>query len=77
MEFLMKNIIVPFLIFFGVTMALVEAQANQLYILDGDKLKPVTKVEALIHLAQGQAQPVLKCTEQVLSEKATIKSKGK
>lgn len=73
----MKNIIVPFLIFFGVTMALVKAQANQLYILDGDKLKPVTKVEALIHLAQGQVQPVLKCTEQVLSEKATIKSKGK
>lgn len=72
----MKNIILPFLIFFCVSMAIVKAQANQLYILDGDRLKPVTKVEALIHLAQQQPAPVLKCTEQVLSEKATIKSKS-
>lgn len=71
----MKNIILPFLVFFCVSMALVKAQANQLYILEGDRLKPVTKVQALIHLAQGQVEPVLKCTEQVLSDKATITTK--
>lgn len=74
----MKSVVIPFLLFFALAMAISKAQAAQspqLYILEGNQLKPVTKVQALIHLAQGQQEPVLKCTEQVLSDKATITTK--
>ena len=73
----MKSLVFPFLLFFALAMAISKAEANQpqLYVLENNQLKPVTKVQALIHLAQGQPEPVLKCTEQVLSDKATITTK--
>lgn len=48
-------------------------KVNDLFILENGQLVQVTKAEAIIHLAQGKKEPVLKCTEQILSDKATLK----
>ena len=68
---------IPLVIFFvsAVSIASGQEAKPQLYVLENGVLTPISKVEAIIHLAKNQGGQVLKCSEQVLSDKATIVSK--
>ena len=68
---------IPLVIFFVSAVSIASAQDSkpQLYVLENGVLTPISKVEAIIHLAKNQGGQVLKCSEQVLSDKATIVSK--
>lgn len=69
--------LIPLVIFFvsAVSIASSQEAKPQLYVLENGVLTPVSKVDAIVYLAKDQSGKVLKCSEQVLSEKATIVTK--
>lgn len=50
------------------------SKADQLYVLKGNVLTPVSQVEAVLHLARNEGGAVLKCKEQKLNDKAQVRS---
>lgn len=69
--------LIPLVIFFVSAVSIASGQdaKPQLYVLENGVLTPVSKVDAIVYLAKDQGGKVLKCSEQVLSEKATIVTK--
>jgi len=70
-----KAAFIALVLLVSVSPAIADDKTQLLFTVDNGRLTPISKVQAIVHLAQGKQEPVVKCVQQMLSDKATVTNK--